>query len=67
MTPLLADQVIEMKRREFIMLFGGAALSSLPARAQQSFTRRVGWLSFASPESSPALPFFQQGLADAGC
>ena len=55
-----------MQRRKFITLLGGAALSSLPARAQQSFTPRVGWLSFASPESSPALPFFQQGLADVG-
>ena len=55
-----------IRRREFITLLGGAALSPLPARAQQSFTPRVGWLSFASPESSPALPFFQQGLADAG-
>jgi putative ABC transport system substrate-binding protein len=25
---------------------------------------KVGWLSFASPESSPALPFFKQGLRD---
>jgi ABC-type uncharacterized transport system substrate-binding protein len=56
-----------MKRREFITVLGAGAVAwPLVARGQQSLTPRVGWLSFASPESSPALPFFQQGLADAG-
>ena len=56
-----------MKRREFITLLGGAAAAwPLEAQTQQAGVPRVGWLSFASPESSPALPFFQQGLADEG-
>jgi putative ABC transport system substrate-binding protein len=56
-----------MKRREFITVLGAGAVAwPLVARGQQSLTPRVGWLSFASPESSPALPFFQQGLADVG-
>jgi ABC-type uncharacterized transport system substrate-binding protein len=56
-----------MKRREFITLLGGVAAAwPLAARAQQTVLPKVGWLSSASPESSPALPFFQQGLADGG-
>jgi putative tryptophan/tyrosine transport system substrate-binding protein len=55
-----------VKRREFIALLGGAAAWPAVARAQQAAMPKVGWLSFASPDSSPALPFFQQGLADLG-
>jgi putative tryptophan/tyrosine transport system substrate-binding protein len=53
-----------MRRREFIALFGGAAVWPLAARAQRPVMPKVGWLSSASPESSVALPFFKQGLAD---
>jgi putative tryptophan/tyrosine transport system substrate-binding protein len=54
-----------MNRREVITLLGGAAVAwPLVARAQQ--LPKVGWLSFASPDSSPALPFFQEGLAELG-
>ena len=60
-------QFDQLKRREFITLLGGAAVAwPLAARAQRPGPPRVGWLSFASPESSPALPYFQQGLADEG-
>jgi putative ABC transport system substrate-binding protein len=53
-------------RRELITLLGGAAAGTWPlaARAQQSATPKIGWLSSASPESSVAVPFFKQGLAD---
>ena len=36
------------------------------ACAQEPAISVVGWLSVTSPESSPALPYFQQGLADLG-
>jgi putative ABC transport system substrate-binding protein len=56
-----------VRRREVITLLGGAAAAwPLGVRAQQPVAPKVGWLSFASPEKSPALPFFQQGLADLG-
>src|SRR5262245_28273622 len=56
-----------MRRRDFITLIGGAAATlPLAAHAQQPAVPKVGWLSSASPESSPAVPFFKQGLADLG-
>jgi putative ABC transport system substrate-binding protein len=55
-----------VKRRTFITLLGGAAAWPIAARAQQPAMPKVGWLSFASPESSPALPYFQRGLAELG-
>jgi putative ABC transport system substrate-binding protein len=56
-----------MKRREFIMLLGGAAAWPLPARAQQpAKIWRVGVLSPGlSGESSP-MQAFRQGLRDLG-
>jgi putative ABC transport system substrate-binding protein len=51
-------------RREFITLLGGAVAWPLGARAQQATMPKIGWLSSASPESSVAMPFFKQGLAD---
>jgi putative ABC transport system substrate-binding protein len=55
-----------MKRREFIAALGGAAAWPLAARAQQPAMPKVGWLTSVSPESTPLLPFFKQGLADLG-
>jgi putative tryptophan/tyrosine transport system substrate-binding protein len=56
-----------MKRREFIMLAGGAAAWPFGVRAQQARTPLVGFLSSRSPNESEALvAAFRQGLAEAG-
>jgi putative ABC transport system substrate-binding protein len=56
--------MFDMRRRQFITVLGGAAAWPVIVSAQQGTMPKVGWLSSASPESSPALPFFKQGLAD---
>jgi len=57
-----------MKRREFIILIGGAAVgSSLAARAQQSGMPVIGFLSAASAAATPQnIAALREGLADAG-
>src|SRR4051812_17120961 len=59
-----------MRRREFIMLFGGAAATlPLGARAQQPAGRvyRVGWLSIGSREQTiHVIKPFEEGLKSLG-
>jgi|SRR6516225_2230306 putative ABC transport system substrate-binding protein len=56
-----------MRRRAFITLLGGAAAAwPFAPGAQQPAVPKIGWLSSASPESSVAVPFFKEGLADVG-
>jgi putative tryptophan/tyrosine transport system substrate-binding protein len=59
-----------MKRREFIMLLGGAAASPLGARAQQGERiRRIGVLMHTTadePASQARIAALQQGLQEAG-
>jgi putative ABC transport system substrate-binding protein len=60
-----------MKRRDFITLFGGAAvapaLGPLAARAQQPAMPMVGFLHTRSKENlTPSLTGFAKGLADGG-
>ncbi|HEV3079326.1 MAG TPA: ABC transporter substrate-binding protein [Gemmataceae bacterium] len=56
-----------MRRRNFIMLLGGAAAWSFAARAQQPALPVVGYLSVGPPSvSSVNVGALQQGLSEAG-
>jgi putative ABC transport system substrate-binding protein len=55
-----------MRRREFIALLGGAAVTGpLAARAQQPTMPVIGWLDAARAVTTPMVPF-RQGLGEAG-
>jgi len=59
-----------MRRRDFIAALGGAAVA-MPraARAQQTTTRTIGWLSLRSADTSTEkniLAAFRQGLNQTG-
>jgi len=63
-------QFAQLKRREFIAAFGGAAVWPLAARAQQpGGRRRIGVLIASAtddPEFQARMAAFQQGLAQLG-
>jgi putative ABC transport system substrate-binding protein len=56
-----------MRRRELMLLLGGAMMSARPLRAQQKAMPVIGFLGSASP--GPFAPFvaaFRQGLSETG-
>ena len=56
-----------MRRRDFITLVGSAAAAwPVAAGAQQSGMPVIGFLTIVSPNSTPVLPLFRQGLAELG-
>src|SRR5439155_13416608 len=55
-----------MKRRELMLLLGGAMTAAPALRAQQKTMPMIGYLAFASPSVAPTAAVFLQGLSETG-
>ena len=55
-----------MKRRELLVLLGGAVTAAPALRAQQKAMPVIGYLAGGSPAANPWLAPFRQGLGEAG-
>jgi putative ABC transport system substrate-binding protein len=55
-----------MKRRDFLIGIGGAAMSPLGAKAQSGSVRRVGYLALGGRPVPPWIDAWLQGLRDNG-
>src|SRR5437660_8524434 len=56
-----------IRRREFILLLGGAAAWPLAAQAQQAArVPRIGWIAIGTPQGSEFFEAVRQGLRQLG-
>src|SRR5919197_5862054 len=59
-------QLDQLKRREFIMLLGGAAAWPLAAQAQQRKAATIGVLVGGNPDPGPFIAGLREGLRELG-